>query len=76
MTKVVDITSRRHKRSPDYELSLSVTGVRLGPDSRDTDVQWKVYVDGSDDAEYVAGILERVIEVILDPESADWIPDA
>jgi hypothetical protein len=65
---------RRHDTSPDYTLNLQVTGVRVGPDGPDADVWWKIYVDDCDDPEYVVGILERVIEVLEDPESEDWQP--
>ena len=52
---------RRHE-SPDYDIEAWITGVRL-PDGK---VHWNVEIDGEDDYEFAAGILERAAEVLRD----------
>jgi len=50
---------RRHEK-PDYELEAYITGVVL-PDGK---VHWNIEIDGADDNEMAAGILERVAKVL------------
>ena len=54
--------ARRHE-SPDYEIEAWITGVRLGTTGK---VEWRVYIDGEDDSELAANILERAVEVLRD----------
>ena len=53
---------RRHE-SPDYEIEAWITGVRIPGTG---DVHWSVYIEGEDDEELAAGILERAAEVLRD----------
>ena len=53
---------RRHE-SPDYEIEVWITGVRAGNTGF---VHWTIYVEGEDDCELAAGILERAVEVLRD----------
>ncbi len=50
---------RRHE-SPDYEIEVWITGVRIPG----TGIHWNVRVDGEDDSENAAGILERAAKVL------------
>ncbi len=54
---------QRRFKSPDYEIEAWITGVRLGTTG---DVEWYVYIEGEDDLELAAGILERAAEVLRD----------
>ena len=54
---------RRLQKSPDYSLEALITGVSM-PDGF---VQWSVQLEGEDDPELAAGILERAAEVLRDP---------
>ncbi len=53
---------RRHE-SPDYEIEAWITGVR---DGNTGFVHWDVYIEGEDDEDLAAGILERAAEVLRD----------
>ena len=50
---------RRHE-NPDYELFVYVTGVRC----HDNKVHWNVVVEGEDDPEFAADIIDKAIEVL------------
>jgi len=50
---------RRHK-SPDYELEAWISGVRLP----DNEVHWVVQIEGEDNCDIAADILERAIIVL------------
>lgn len=54
---------RRHE-TPEYDIEVWITGVRC-PDNT---VHWNVKVDGEDDPELAAGILERAAEVLRDTD--------
>ena len=54
---------RRHK-SPDYEIEAWITGVRM-PNGK---VYWNFEIDGAEDNEKAAGILERVVEILRDKD--------
>ena len=62
---VADLIQRRHRQSPDYDIEVWITGVRC-PEG---DCHWNVYVEGEDDSELAAGILERAVEILRDPNS-------
>ena len=53
----------RRFKSPDYEIEVWITGVKHGATGL---VNWDVQVEGEDDPELAAGILERAIEVLRD----------
>lgn len=53
---------RRHE-SPDYDIEAWITGVRHGNTGF---VHWTVQIEGEDDDELAAGILERAAEVLRD----------
>ena len=53
---------RRHD-SPDYDIEAWITGIRFGTTG---DVEWSVYIEGEDDPELAAGILERAAELLRD----------
>ena len=55
---------RRHQ-SPDYDIEAWITGVR---DGNTGFVHWNVQIEGEDDPELAAGILERAAEVLQDKE--------
>jgi len=59
---IADIVKRRHKQSPDYDIEAWITGVRY-PDDK---IHWIVSIEGEDDLELAAGILERAAEVLRD----------
>lgn len=48
--------------TPDYEIEAWITGVSM-PDGF---VQWSVQIEGEDDCDLAAGILERAAEVLRD----------
>ena len=50
----------RRFMSPDYDIEAWITGVRM-PDGM---VQWNVEIEGEDDMDFAAGILERAVEVL------------
>lgn len=50
--------------SPDYDIEAWITGIRM-PDGM---VQWSVTIDGEDDEDEAAGILERAAEVLRDKD--------
>ena len=52
----------RRYESPDYEIEAWITGVRM-PDGM---VHWSVQIEGEDDCDLAAGILERAAEVLRD----------
>ncbi len=54
---------QRRQKSPDYDIEAWITGVRIGTTG---DVQWDVYIEGEDDPDLAAGILERAAEVLRD----------
>ena len=56
---------RRLQKSPDYELEAWITGVSM-PDGH---VQWNVEIDGTEDCDLAAGILQRGAEVLWDCDS-------
>ena len=53
---------RKHE-NPDYEIEAWITGVKHGDSGL---VNWVVFIDGEDDADLAAGILERAAEVLRD----------
>jgi len=53
---------RRHE-SPDYEIEAWITGVRHGSTGL---VEWNIEIEGEDDCDLAAGILERAAEVLRD----------
>ncbi len=55
---------QRRMKSPDYEIEVWIRGVRHGDSGL---VAWEVQVEGEDDKEIAAGILERAAEVLRDP---------
>ena len=59
---VADLTDRRRKVTPDYDIEVWITGVRVAGDQ----TSWKVVVEGENDNEIAAGILERAAEVLRD----------
>ena len=61
---VADIIQRRHKQSPDYDIEVWITGVRI-PNGM---CHWNVTVEGEDDNELAAEILERAAEVLRDKD--------
>ncbi len=64
---IPDLIQRRHKDSPDYDVEVWITGVRV-PDGM---VHWNVYVEGEDDSELAAGILERAASILRDDDSKE-----
>ena len=54
---------RRHEKEPDYDIEAWITGVRDGATGF---VHWSVQVEGEDDCDEAAGILERAAEVLRD----------
>ena len=52
----------RRFKSPDFDIEAWITGVRM-PDGM---VQWNVQIEGEDDEDLAAGILERAAEVLRD----------
>ncbi len=54
---------QRRFRTPDYEIEAWITGVRDGNTGL---VHWDVRIEGEDDSELAAGILERAAEVLRD----------
>lgn len=54
---------RRHEKNPDYDIEVWITGVRVG----EGDCHWNVHVEGEDDNDLSAGILERAAEILRDP---------
>lgn len=57
---IADLTARRHKDSPDYDIEVWITGVYL-PDNM---TNWNIYIDGEDDLIRAADILERAVEIL------------
>ena len=51
---------RRHD-SPDYHIEAWITGVRLGDTGR---VHWNIQIEGEDNSELAAEILDRVAIVL------------
>ncbi len=56
----------RRFEAPDYDIGAWITGVRAGDSGL---VHWNVEIEGEDDPELAAGILERAAEVLRDKES-------
>ena len=54
---------KRRLESPDYDIVAWITGVRHGSTGL---VDWNVEIEGEDDEELAAGILERAAEVLRD----------
>ena len=52
----------RRFQSPDYDIEVWITGVTM-PDGM---VYYNVEVEGEDDMDFAAGILERAAEVLRD----------
>lgn len=59
--KVISIKDRKPS-DPEYDIVARVTGTRDGHGK----TRWYVEVDGTDDNELAAGILERAVEVLRD----------
>jgi len=59
---VADLTDRRRKDTPDYDIEAWITGIRLPNNT----TSWKVIIEGESDNEMAAGILERAAEVLRD----------
>jgi hypothetical protein len=53
----------RRFESPDYDIEAWITGVRDGATGF---VYWNVQIEGEDDEDFAAGILERAAEVLRD----------
>ena len=53
----------RRRESPDYDIEVWITGVRDGNTGL---THWEVHVEGEDDLEVAAFILERAAEVLRD----------
>ena len=51
------------EQSPDFEIEVWIRGCRHGNTGM---VDWDVSVEGEDDCEIAAGILERAAEVLRD----------
>jgi len=51
--------------NPDYDIEVWIKGTRLGTTG---DVEWDIYVEGEDDPDLAAGILERAAELLRDKE--------
>lgn len=56
---------RRLDKSPDYCIEAWITGVSMPGGG----VQWSVVIDGEDDPDLAAGMLERAAEVLRDCDS-------
>ena len=56
-------TLKRHE-TPDFDIFARITGVRQ-PDGM---VDWNVNIQGEDDEDEAAGILERAAEVLRDKD--------
>ena len=54
----------RRFESPEYDIEAWITGVKM-PNGK---VFWNVEIEGEDDYELAAGILERAAEVLRDKE--------
>jgi hypothetical protein len=54
---------QRRFESPDYDITAWIVGVRHGSTGL---VDWSVEIDGEDDKDLAAGILERAAEVLRD----------
>lgn len=52
----------------DYEFDLRVVGVRIGDTGK---TRWRIMYDDDYDSEYIAGVLEKVIEVLRQPNLED-----
>ena len=52
----------RRFESPEYDIKAWITGVK----KRDGKVLWNVEIEGEDDYDEAAGILERAAEVLRD----------
>ena len=52
----------RRFESPEYDIEAWITGVKM-PDGK---VLWNVEIEGEDDYDEAAGILERAAEVLRD----------
>jgi len=68
---ILSFTERRHK-NPDYSIEAWITGVQL-PNGK---VHWQVSIDGADDEEEAAGILEKAAIVLrqaiaMNPQGKD-----
>lgn len=64
-TKTFEQRRRASRReSPEYEIEAWITGA-LMPDG---EVRWTVQIEGEDDEERAAGILERAAEVLRDKD--------
>lgn len=63
------ITRRRFGNGDfDYEFDFHVVGVRIGNTGK---VRWEITHYGDDDPEYMADILEKVVEVLRQPNLED-----
>jgi len=51
---------RLHGKNPKYDIQAYITGVEM-PDGK---VHWNVEIDGAEDNDMAAGILERVVKVL------------
>jgi hypothetical protein len=60
-------TERRLHKSPDYSIEAWITGVSMPGGG----VQWSVVIEGEDDADLAAGMLERAAEVLRDDDSKE-----
>ncbi len=56
---------QRRLDNPDYSIEAWITGVKQGSTGL---VAWDVYIEGEDDCELAAGILERAAEVLRDDD--------
>ena len=67
-TESLSFTDRRLERrldkNPDFDIEVWIRGVHVG----DGMVLWSVNVEGEDDEDEAAGILERAAEVLRDKD--------
>lgn len=61
---VPDFIQRKHRQAPDYDIEVWITGVRVS----NGDCHWNVTVEGEDDSDLAAGMLERAAEVLRDKD--------
>jgi hypothetical protein len=51
-------------KNPTYSIVATISGIRHGDTGQ---IMWRVEIDGEDDKDLAAGILERAAEVLRDP---------
>lgn len=53
----------RRSETPDYDIEAWITGTLVGTTGL---VEWRIHIEGEDDPDIAAGILERAVEVLRD----------